>query len=215
MTARSALAACSSPTMRAGRFSGGYISMRSRRPRAPAPSWPGSQLLLTQLLAQSLALLGRSLLPALAKLLPLLRRQGLPAREVLVHALALFRCHGLVPAQALLDPLLALGGQPLKALVGPLQLLLARLPELVPALEILDDAGALVRRHLAEALEVLTGRLPVLGRQALPVPVVLEHALTLVGRELLPPLQVALDDRPLLAAEPVHAPQPLAPPHFH
>src|SRR5207249_2170895 len=103
--------------------------------------------------------------------------------------------------------------QPLKTLVGALQLLPARLRQLVPALEVLDDAGTLRRRHLAEPLEVVAGRLAVLWRHALPLPVVLEHALALVGRELLPPLEVALDDRALFGPETVHALGTLAPGH--
>src|SRR5438034_87499 len=210
--------------MRTGRFSRGYMSIRSRRlispdctfsrVRASGRGYPRSRsLLLPELLAQALALLGGKLLPALAELLPLLGRHLLPAREVLVDAFALLRRHRLIVAEALLDPPLSLGRQPLKTLVGALQLLPARLRQLVPALEVLDDAGTLRRRPLAAPLEVVAGRLAVLWRHALPLPAVLDHALALVGRELLPPLEVALDDRALFGPETVHALGALAPGH--
>src|SRR5262249_5726326 len=89
------------------------------RPLARVSSWRRS-LLLPELLAQALALLGGKLLPALAELLPLLGRHLLPARKVMVDTFALFGLHRRVPAEALLDPPLSLGRQPLKTLVGAL-----------------------------------------------------------------------------------------------
>src|SRR5213594_3815477 len=108
-----------------------------------------------ELLAQALALLRGKLLPALAELLPLLGRHLLPAREVLVDAFALLRRHRLIVAEALLDPPLSLGRQPLKTLVGALQLLPARLRQLVPALEVALDDRALFGPETVHALGAL------------------------------------------------------------
>src|SRR6185295_2751079 len=134
---------------------------------------------------QALALFRRHALDALARLRALLRRHPLPAMVILHHALALLRGQLLELAVALLDPLAPLRRQALEALIGLLQLFPACLGQLVPAPEVIHDLPPLLRRQRAEALEplsiVLEDALALLRRHVAPaLEVTLDHG-PLVG----------------------------------
>src|SRR4029450_7490847 len=103
------------------------------------------------------------------------------------------------------DSLATLGWQALEPLVGLLQLLAARLRELVPALEVLQDPSSLVWRQVAEAPAVLTRGLAVFRRERTPAAVVFQDTLALLRRQPAPALQVTLDHGALVGRQLVEA----------
>src|SRR5207237_8269254 len=146
-------------------------------PRRTAPRPP--------LLAQRLALRGRHLSPALAELFTRIGTHLPPALLVSKHALAFLRRHRLPLTQPLLDPVPPLLRQPLVALVGLLQLLLALPGQLVPALEVLEDLRPLIGRELADAPVVLTRRLALIGGCRVPQAVIIALVSAFVYRQWL------------------------------
>jgi len=141
----------------------------------------------------------------IARLLPFGRGHPTPPLHVALEALALIGAHRLISLEPLAEELLLLEREPLKALVGRVQLTLSLRRERLEVLEIFLHTGAIGRRHPAQPLVVLSRGLPLLGREAPPLAVVVEGTLPLLRGHLPPLLQVALGLGAVLGREAIEA----------